>query len=183
MKFQRLSIDGACLIELEPRHDERGSFTRIVCLRELGLIGHSKGFVQVNLSLTKAAGAVRGLHFQLPPKTETKLVTCIGGRVFDVLLDLRRGSRTFLCWHGEELTGSNRKAIYVPDGVAHGFQALEKDSRLLYFHTEYYDPDYEDGVLYNEPKAQIQWPLPITDISKRDRSHKRLPDDYRGIEL
>lgn len=183
MKFHRLSIDGAYLIELEPRLDERGAFTRIVCLRELGLIGHTKGFVQVNVSLTRAAGAVRGLHFQHPPKTETKLVTCIEGSVFDVILDLRRGSSTFLCWHGEELTESNSKVVYVPDGVAHGFQTLEQDSRLLYFHTEYYDPEHEDGVPYNDAKVQIQWPLPITDISKRDRSHKPLPDDYRGIEL
>jgi dTDP-4-dehydrorhamnose 3,5-epimerase len=183
MMFHRLPIDGAYLIGLEPRLDDRGSFTRIVCLRELRSIGHTKGFVQVNVSLTRTTGTVRGLHFQHPPKTETKLVTCIEGRVFDVILDLRHASSTFLSWHGEELTEDNRKVMYVPDGVAHGFQTLEQDTRLLYFHTNYYAPDYEDGVLYNDPKLRIEWPLPITAVSKRDRTHKRLPDDYWGIDL
>lgn len=166
-----------------PVADARGSFVRLFCSRELGAAGLKKPIVQINHSLTRSKGAVRGLHFQFPPHAETKIVSCLRGRVFDVAVDLRAGSPTFLRWHGVELSPEGRNAFFIPEGFAHGFQALEDESELLYLHTEAYAPSSEGALNAMEPRIGIAWPLEMTGISDRDRSHPPLDPAYPGICL
>lgn len=172
MNFKPLSLEGAYLIDPAPFKDHRGFFARVFCEKELKEIGYTKKIVQINHSLTTRKGAIRGMHFQYPPKAEIKMVKCLSGAVFDVIVDLRKTSPTFGRWHGEELTSKNMKMMYIPEGFAHGFQTLEEDSQLLYFHTEFYSPEHEGGVRFDDPDLAIQWPLPVSDISEKDR---RLP--------
>ncbi|MEW5815845.1 MAG: dTDP-4-dehydrorhamnose 3,5-epimerase [Spirochaetota bacterium] len=183
MNFFPLSPTGAYYIELDPKGDARGSFTRLLCMDELKKIGHIKQIVQVNHSYSQSKGTIRGLHFQYQPYEEIKLVICIRGKVFDVIVDLRSGSPTFLKWQSLELSMENRRMMYIPEGFAHGFQTLEDETELLYFHTAYYAPDYEGGVLYNDQKLGIAWPLAASEISARDLKHKKIADDFKGIEL
>lgn len=183
MKASPLSMTGAWLIETEAFQDQRGKFARFFCLKELENIHKGKAVEQINYSHTELKGTVRGLHFQHPPKTEAKLVRCLRGSVFDVIVDLRSGSETFLQWHGETLSGDNMKMLYVPDGFAHGFQALEDRVEMLYLHTESYDPEYEGGVRYHDPSLCIQWPLTVTEVSDRDRSHPLLTEEFEGLVL
>ena len=139
--------------------------------------------MQINHSLTRKKGAIRGLHFQYPPKAEIKVVKCLSGSVFDVIVDLRRNSSSFLQWHGEVLSSENEKMMYVPEGFAHGFQTLEEDTELLYLHTEFYSPEHEGGVLYNEPMINVSWPLDVTDISTKDNNYPLLSTSFEGIPL
>ncbi len=183
MKFESLPLKDAYRIEIEAFHDHRGCFSRICCRNELAKIGHQKEFVQINHSFTNASGALRGMHFQYPPKVEIKLVKCLRGNVFDVIIDIRKESDTFLQWHGEILSGKNNYMMYIPAGFAHGFQALQPNTELLYFHTEFYDPQYEGGLRYDDPALDIHWPEKITDISDRDTRHLLIDDEFRGIEL
>jgi dTDP-4-dehydrorhamnose 3,5-epimerase len=181
MKFFPLSPAGAYYIELEPRGDERGRFARLLCMEELEKIGHTKQIVQVNHSYSRSKGTIRGMHFQYPPFGEIKLVTCLRGKVFDVIVDLRAGSSTFLTWQGLELSEENRRMMYIPEGFAHGFQTLEDDVELLYFHTAFYTPNSEGGVRYDDEKLKILWPLPVSEVSARDRKHKKITNDFKGI--
>jgi dTDP-4-dehydrorhamnose 3,5-epimerase len=183
MKFAPLPLRDAYRIEIEPFRDQRGSFSRICCRNELAQIGHQKEFVQINYSFTQAAGAVRGMHFQYPPKAETKMVKCLRGKVFDVIIDIRKDSDSFLQWYGEILSEKNNYMMYIPEGFAHGFQTLQPDTALLYFHTEFYDPQYEGGLRYNDPVIDVRWPEKISDISERDANHPMLKDDFQGVEL
>jgi len=170
------------LIEPEPVFEHRGQFTRIFCESELSKnIGHDKEIVQINHSVNIKKGALRGMHFQYPPKSEIKIVSCIKGAVFDVIIDLRKRSSTFLNWHGETLTQENQKMLYIPEGFAHGFQVLDLDSELLYFHTEFYNPDCEGNIHYNDPVINISWPLKISEISEKDKNHPLLNNDFSGI--
>ena len=171
MKLRQLPIKGAYVIEPEPFEDNRGTFYRIFCEDEFKQIGFEKKFVQINHSQTFQKGTVRGMHFQRPPKSEIKIIKCIKGAVFDVIVDLREESSTFLHWHGESLSAENNKMMYVPEGTAHGFQTLENNSELLYFHTEFYTPEYEGGIRYNDPKIKILWPLEVKKISNKDNKH------------
>lgn len=139
--------------------------------------------VQVNHSRTHQTGAVRGLHFQHAPHSEMKLVRCLRGRIWDVVADLRAGSPTFLRWQAEELCPGNARMIVVPEGCAHGFQVLEADSELLYLHTAPYTPQAEGGVRHDDPALAICWPLPVTDLSARDRSHPLLGAGFAGLHL
>ena len=181
MKFSALSLSGAFCIELSPRDDARGRFTRLLCMDELRQIGHEKSIVQVNYSYSKTCGTVRGLHFQFPPHSEIKMITCLRGRVFDVVVDLRSGSPTFLKWQGLELTPENSRVMYIPEGCAHGFQTLEGESELIYFHTAFYTPSSEGGLPYDDEAIGIVWPLPIAEISKRDLSHPRITSAFKGL--
>ena len=181
MKLIKTRLQGAHVIIPEPYQDKRGMFSRIFCKKELEEIGLFKEIVQVNYSLTVKKGAIRGMHFQKSPRTEIKIVKCISGAVFDVIVDWRKGSPTFLQWHAENLSAKNMRAFYIPEGFAHGYQVLEPQSELLYFHTEFYSPEHEDGVRFNDPKLDITWPLQVTDISERDRKHQYLSDDFKGI--
>ena len=139
--------------------------------------------VQVNHSLTRVAGAVRGLHFQRPPRAEAKLVRCLKGCVLDVAVDLRAGSPTYLNWHAVELSALNRLALFVPRGFAHGFQTLTADCELLYLHDEFYSPEHEGGLRHDDPALAIAWPLPVADLSARDAAHPLVSAGFAPLIL
>ena len=183
MKIKQTPLQDAFVVEPEPFMDDRGLFIRVFCQNELQSILNGKNIVQINLSLTHQKGAVRGMHFQRSPKTEIKMFKCLHGSVFDVIIDLRKGSSTFLKWYGKVLSAKNMKMMYVPEGFAHGFQALEENCELLYLHTEFYSPEYEGGVRYDDPKFEIKWPLKVTEISDKDERHPLLTQDFGGIQF
>lgn len=139
--------------------------------------------MQINHSFTRRRGAVRGLHFQYLPHTETKIVTCLRGEIFDVAVDLRHDSPTLLRWYGEILSAANGKSLYIPEGFAHGFQNLTEECELLYLHTEAYTAQEEGGVHPLDPRVGVGWPLPITELSPRDENHSLLGDDFDGVQL
>jgi dTDP-4-dehydrorhamnose 3,5-epimerase len=172
MIFTETPIPGAYLIDLEKRGDDRGFFARGFCEREFA--GHqlANRFVQVNNSLSAERGTLRGLHYQLSPKAETKLVRCIRGALYDLILDLRPGSATFGQSFGAELTAENRRMMYVPKGFAHGFITLTDDTEAFYFVDEFYAPELERGVRWNDPRFQIQWPIAPVVLSDKD-AHQR----------
>lgn len=183
MKFSKIPLKDAYIIEPEPFTDNRGMFLRVLCKRELADIGQCEDIVQVNHSVTRKAGALRGMHFQKPPKAEAKYVKCTKGAIYDVIVDIRKDSPTFLKWHGENLTSDNMRMIYAPTGFAHGYQILEPNSEVIYFTTEYYDPEYEFGFRYDDPLVKIEWPFAVTEISTRDKNHPLLPDNFGGVKL
>ncbi len=183
MKFFDTRLNGAFIIEPWAVEDNRGRFSRLICAEELKKIGHTENFVQVNHSYTKKPGSVRGMHFQVPPASEIKIVKCIRGAVFDVIVDIRRNSPTFLNWCGQNLTKLNMKMMYIPKGFAHGFQTLNPDSELIYFHTEYYGPDHERALHYKDPQLAIKWPLPVSEISDRDTSHPFIDETFEGLSI
>ena len=181
MKILESPIKNAFVLEPEHYMDHRGKFFRLYCQDELKQIGHAKQIVQINHSFTRKRGAIRGMHFQYPPKAEIKMVKCFRGAVFDVIVDLRRKSPTFLQWHGEILSEKNQKVMYVPEGLAHGFQTLEENCELLYLHTEYYSPVHEGGVRYNDSLLSIVWPLEVTELSEKDQKYPLLSNEFEGI--
>lgn len=176
MKFLNTDIKGVYIIDLEKLEDHRGFFARTYCDNEFANHGLETNWVQMNHSLTINKGTVRGLHFQRAPKTEIKLVRCIRGAVFDVILDIRRESKTYGEIFSVKLTSENHRMLYIPAGFAHGFQTIEQNTELLYMHSEFYSPNYEDGILYSDPDVKISWPLPISDTSARDQNHPQLKD-------
>ena len=180
MKFLPTILNGSFTIQLDPINDERGWFARYFCKKEFSTIGHEKEWVQMNHSFSLKKGTLRGMHFQKPPHSEVKLVRCIQGSVFDVIIDLRKDSPTFLKWFGAELSAENKLMMYIPEGFAHGFQTLEDNSGLLYMHTAYYSPEAEDGLRYNDPQVNISWPLEISEISMRDTNHDLL-EKFNGL--
>ena len=181
MKFHPLAFSGAFVVELEPRGDERGWFARLFCAKELAEIGHAKPIVNVNHSFTQKKGTIRGMHFQYPPNCEVKIVKCLRGAIWDCIVDVRRDSPTFLQWVGVELTEDNHQMIYIPEGFAHGFQALTNDVEIIYFVSEFYASDNEGGLRFDDPELQIEWPVPPTIVSDRDRSHPLITDSFEGI--
>ncbi len=183
MNIQLTAIAGVVVIRTEAYEDERGAFARLYCERALADVLGARRVVQINRSLTRKAGAIRGMHFQYAPHAEMKMIRCLKGRVWDVAVDIRAGSPTFLHWHAEELTPANAKMLVVPEGCAHGFQVLEEDSELLYLHTAFYEPAAEGGLLYDDPRLSIAWPLPATEISRRDREHAAIAEDFAGMRL
>ncbi len=166
-----------------PLGDHRGHLTRIFCTEELKEVGWNTPVAQANITLTQRQGTVRGMHFQYPPHCETKLVRCLHGRVWDVVVDIRRGSPTFLQWHAEVLSAGNFTALLIPQGCAHGFQTLTNDAEMLYFHSAVHEPAHEGGVPALDPHLAISWPLPITEMSDRDRTFPHLSSAFEGIEL
>lgn len=181
MKFIPTVFDGSYVIYLPPNKDDRGWFVRTYCKNEFQKIGFAKEWVQMNHSYTASKGTLRGLHYQLPPYREIKLVRCIRGSIYDVIVDLRKDSPTFLQWAGYELTGEEMNMLYIPEGFAHGFQTLSDDCELFYMHSEFYRPGVEGGVRYDDSSINIKWPLPITKISERDLSHPFLNETFKGI--
>lgn len=181
MTFHPTPLAGAFVIRTEPFTDSRGSFSRLFCARELEQIGLSKPIAQINHSVTRQAGTIRGLHYQRPPCAETKIVTCLRGAVYDVIVDIRQGSPTFCHWHGETLTSSAGKLMVVPEGFAHGFQTLEPDSELLYLHTEFYTPAQERAVRFDDPRLGIDWPVVPVGLSERDATRPLLDATFVGI--
>lgn len=181
MKLIATAIHGVYVASSAAASDHRGSFSRLFCERELAPALGSRRIVQVNQSRTSAVGAVRGMHLQRPPHAEMKFVRCLRGRVWDVAVDLRAGSPTFLQSHAEELTGDNGRMMIIPEGFAHGFQVLAPDSELLYLHTAFYEPASELGFSCVDDRLELHWPLQIADLSQRDASHPLIPDDFAGI--
>lgn len=163
--------------------DARGFLARLFCADELGTAGWTGPIAQVNLTRTRTAGTVRGMHYQMPPHAERKLVTCLRGEVWDVALDVRAGSPTFLQWHAQRLSEDNDTALLLPEGVAHGFQAICDGAELLYCHSYPFAADAERGIGPLDPRLGIAWPLPVGDMSERDRQHPPLGDSFRGVSL
>ncbi|CAM3249436.1 dTDP-4-dehydrorhamnose 3,5-epimerase [Mycobacterium intermedium] len=183
MNILDTAIADLMVVQSLPISDARGTFIRLFCAQELqGLLGQRQ-IKQINQSRTSRAGVVRGLHFQHPPHAELKMVRCLRGRVWDVAVDLRAGSPTFLHWHAEELVQNDARMVVIPEGFAHGFQALEPDSELLYLTTAFYQPAFEGGVRYDDPALAIAWPLPPQGLSPRDMAQPPLGADFTGITL
>jgi dTDP-4-dehydrorhamnose 3,5-epimerase len=174
MKFTSTKIFGAYLIEIQPLTDERGFFARTFCTNEFQEHGLNSNFVQCNVSFTSQRGTIRGMHYQIAPYTETKLVRCTRGAIYDVILDLRPESPTFKQWVAAELTADNHQMFYIPPGCAHGFQTLVDDTEVFYQMSEVYHADAATGVRWNDPAFGIEMPLNVTTVSERDRSY----DDF-----
>lgn len=168
MNFNATPLSGLSVIELEPRADERGFFARAFCAREFEQQALATHFVQANLAFNHRRGTLRGLHYLAAPAREPKFIRCIRGAVWDVVVDLRPDSPTYLQHFGVELSADNRRAIYVPEMFAHGYQTLTDDTELLYMVGEYYVPGYERGLRYDDPALNLKWPEPVTAISPKD---------------
>jgi len=181
--FVATSLSGLVMVQRKVLEDERGFLSRFFCADEFREAGLNKPISQINHTLTCVKGTVRGLHFQHAPNAEIKIVNCLKGEIFDVAVDLRRNSPTFLHWHGEILSDKNRKSLLIPEGFAHGFQALTEDCELIYLHTASYHPESEGALNVLDPNLSVNWPLSIGDISARDRNHSYIDTNFQGIIL
>lgn len=182
MKLHATPLQGLWEIETEPRGDARGRLVRVSCVDELAAVRADLRFVQTNLTHTGQRGTVRGLHFQRAPALEAKLIRCLRGRVFDVAVDLRAASPTFGRWHAVELSADNERQVFIPEGFAHGFQTLTDDVEMLYQHTAPYTPACEGGLRHDDPRLAITWPLPLTQISARDRAHPPFDAAFEPLQ-
>jgi dTDP-4-dehydrorhamnose 3,5-epimerase len=181
MKMVATNLAGVLRVETAPITDFRGAFARLFCEAELAPVLGDRHIVQINHSRTSAVGAVRGLHFQQAPHAEMKMIRCIRGRVWDVAVDIREQSPTFLQWHAQELSANGAAMLVIPEGCAHGFQVLEPESELLYLHTAFYAPNAEGGLAHDDPRLAIAWPLPISELSERDRRHPPISPQFCGL--
>lgn len=170
MIFSDTTVQGAYLIAPEPREDQRGLFARIWCSEEFAAQGLESNYVQANIGYNIRAGTLRGMHFQIAPHGEVKLVRCMSGAVYDVVLDLRPESPTYLQWYGVELTGENFLSLYIPIGCAHGYQTLSDGTTLMYHTSHVYAAQSAGGVRFDDPQFGIEWPLPVSAISDADTS-------------
>ena len=175
MIFQPSPLAGAYIIDLQPIEDHRGFFARAWCQQEFQQHGLESRLVQCNLSYNQTSGTVRGMHYQIAPHKETKVVRCVRGRIFDVIIDLRRDSPTYLHWFGIELSAENRRMLYVPEGFAHGYQTLEPDAEVFYQVSEFYHPGSEQGIRWDDPAIAVDWPLEPTVISEKDKNYPDYP--------
>lgn len=171
MIFEETILKGAYILEIKKLTDERGFFGRSWCANELRQYNLKTDIKQANVSLSEKKGTLRGMHFQLDPYQETKLIRCTRGAIFDVIVDLRKNSPTYLQWIGVELTADNYKMLYVPEDFAHGFVTLQDNSEVNYLVTQFYTPGAEAGIRWNDPAINIQWPVTPTVISLKDASH------------
>lgn len=178
MKFTPTPLAGAYVIDLEKREDDRGFFARYFCKQEFARHQLNADIVQINDSLSRIKGTLRGMHYQLPPKAEEKIVRCVRGALLDVIVDLRSDSVTFLQSFQAELTAENRTMLYVPKGFAHGFLTLMPDTEAVYLVTEYYAADRERGLRYNDPRLGIKWPMEPVVISDKDKNHPDFNADF-----
>ena len=186
MRISEAPLPGVFVVESDVHVDSRGSFMRIFDAGELRSALGTKQILQVNFSYTKQRGAIRGLHYQKPPFTETKLVRCLSGNVWDIAVDLRKGSPTFLKWWGIELSPDDQRMVVWPDGCAHGFQTLSSGSQLLYLHTAPFVPQSEAGIAWNDRRVCIEWPIAIPaegGLSERDRALPSLTSDFEGLSI
>ena len=174
-------LAGLQVITRQPIVDARGWFERAYCADTFAELGISKAISQINRSFTAQKGSVRGMHFQTAPFVEAKFVSCLRGEVFDVAVDLRAGSPTFLQWHGEILSASNQRSLLIPEGFAHGFQTLSADCEMLYLHTQKFDPASSGGINPLDPRLAIVWPLPITEMSEGDRHRPMMLPTFEGL--
>jgi len=177
MQFEETQLKGCYVIKTTPFTDQRGLFARFFCERELAQVIGDRKIVNVNFSQTLKKGSIRGMHFQRFPDAEMKFVRCIRGKIFDVAVDLRKDSPTYLHWYGVELSAENMNMLAVPEGFAHGFQALEDNVEIMYMVTAFYSPSCEGGLNHADPQIDIHWPLPITDISEKDLRHPYIHDE------
>lgn len=180
--FIQTPLQGLLLVQRSLLKDERGFLSRFYCAEEFREAGMTKPIVQINHTLTRRKGAVRGMHFQYPPYAELKMVSCLKGEILDVAVDVRHHSPTFLKWHGEILSAGNRRSLLIPEGFAHGFQALTEDCELLYLHTAPYQAEAEGALNVADPRLNIGWPLPISELSGRDSAHPFVDDNFRKVE-
>jgi dTDP-4-dehydrorhamnose 3,5-epimerase len=176
MIFIETKLKGAFVLDLERREDSRGFFARAFCQCEFADHGLKPLIAQANIAFSKRKGTLRGMHFQYPPAAETKLVRATRGAILDIIVDLRPESVTYLQHIAVELTADNYRAIYVPERFAHGYQVLEDATETSYQVGEFYAPECEGGLLYDDPRLQLQWPLPVAEISEKDSSWKRLDE-------
>lgn len=181
MIFSPTPLKGSYIIEPEQFTDNRGWFARYFCKKEFSKINHDKEWVQMNHSFTASRGTIRGMHYQVAPYREIKMIRCIAGAIFDVIVDIRKDSATFLQWFGVELSAETKKMIYIPEGFAHGFQSLTDNAELLYHHSEYYTPGAEGGIKYDDAGINIHWPLPVSILSDRDAAHPYIDNNFKGI--
>lgn len=179
--FHPTPFEGLWVVQRKPVEDPRGFFCRFFCAEEFQAFGLEKPIAQINHTDTVKKGAVRGLHFQYPPYSESKIVSCLRGEVYDVAVDIRRGSHTFLQWHGEILSAANQRSLLIPEGFAHGFQTLTENCELLYLHSEAFHPQAEGALHVADPGIGIGWPIAMTELSERDRSHPFIDLDFKGI--
>jgi dTDP-4-dehydrorhamnose 3,5-epimerase len=183
MIFSKLTLPGCFQICMEGRGDDRGFFERTYCQREFVKHGLIPDIAQINISMTQSRGSLRGLHFQRSPHAEDKTIRCLRGRVFDVVVDLRAGSLTYGQCQYVILDSEERSMIYIPKGCAHGFQTLTEDVEMLYLHSEFYCPSSEGGLRYDSPDLGIDWPLPVSELSDRDRGLPIFDQAFEGIQL
>lgn len=176
-------LAGLKVLRRQPMGDARGFLERLFCDADLGSLLEGRTIRQINHTLTEKTGTVRGMHFQYSPRGETKIVACLRGTVFDVAVDLRPSSPSYLQWFGTELSAENFTSLYIPEGFAHGFQTFTENCELIYLHTQNYSPGEEGAVNATDPKLAITWPLPIVERSQRDEDHALIDDDFRGIIL
>ena len=182
MKFRPTPLAGAYLIELEKRGDDRGFFARAFCEREYEAAGLASRFVQINNSLSGRKGTLRGMHYQLAPSAEVKVVRAIRGGLFDCIVDLRPDSPTYLKWYGAELTDENRLSLYVPRGFAHAILTLTENTEALYYVSAFYAPQEERGLRWNDPKIGIEWPIEPVELSDKDRAWPDFDPEFHGVE-
>lgn len=178
MLFHPAPLNGAFTIDIEKRGDDRGFFARMFCEIEFAEHGLVNKFVQMNDSYNKKKGVLRGMHYQLPPAAEVKLVRCVKGAIYDFIVDLREGSPTFKQWFGAELSAENRTMMYVPRGFGHGFITLTEDVEAMYLVSDFYAPESERGVRYNDPAIGVKLPVEVTEISEKDANWPNLDSEF-----
>ena len=183
MIFKETKLKGAYIIEPEPIKDERGFFARCFCQKEFEKYGLNPYIAQCNVSYNEKRGTLRGMHYQVGPHAEAKVVRCTTGAIYDVIIDLRPDSATFKRWVAVELTKENLQLLYVPEGFAHGFQTLTDNAELIYYHSAFYSPEYERGLRFDDPTLAINWPLPAGAISPKDQSYPLIDNNFKGIEI
>lgn len=181
--IRQTALEGLVALSKRRIADSRGFLERMYCSEELAPFLGSKQIAQINRTLTLRQGTVRGLHYQRPPDAETKIVSCLRGAVFDVAVDLRAGSSTFLQWHAELLSGDNGAVLIIPEGFAHGFQTLATDCEMAYLHTTQYVPGAEGGLNARDPAIGIRWPAPITELSDRDMALPNADASFTGLSV
>ena len=182
-ELYELPLTGLIRVRRKRLGDQRGHLERLFCANELAEAGWTGPIAQINHTVTAKIGTIRGIHYQHPPHAEKKLVMCLRGQVFDVAVDLRKGSPSFLKWHGEILSPDDANALLIPEGFAHGFQTLSDDVEMLYCHSEFYAPESEAGIRYDDPSVALQWPLEIKAVSKRDAAHPLVEKEFIGVVL
>ncbi|HEY0946102.1 MAG TPA: dTDP-4-dehydrorhamnose 3,5-epimerase [Opitutaceae bacterium] len=171
MIFTETKLKGAFVIDVEKREDHRGFFGRVWCAREFAAHGLNPTIAQINTSHSRKKGTIRGLHYQVAPYAEAKFIRCTRGRIYDAIIDLRPDSPTYLQWIGQELSAENHRMLYVPENFAHGFVSLEDDCEVYYPATQFYTPEAERGIRWNDPTFNITWPVPIEVFTEKDMSH------------
>ena len=183
LTITKTPIEGLYVVETDAFLDHRGAFARWFCEGELAEIIGKRHIKNVNFSRTVKKGSIRGMHFQKPPKAEMKMVRCIRGKILDTVVDIRKGSPTFLQHYSVELSAENMKLFVIPEGFAHGFQSLEDNSEIMYLVTEFYSPEEEAGLRFSDPALHIEWPLEITDTSAKDAAHPLVTPEFEGFDV